>query len=86
MVGYYACGAFISLCKKFFNLMILLMACPSHELSQLFMKIVCGNWGHIKARWDNHLNCLSCSSCSRFGPQGLDLQDLCRGPLNNATC
>ena len=23
--------------------------------------------------------------CSQFGPQGLDLQDFCRGPLNIAT-
>ena len=30
------------------------------------MKIIRGNCGHIKARWDNHLNCLSCSSCSRL--------------------
>ena len=30
------------------------------------MKIVRGNCGHIKARWDNHQNCLSCSSCSRL--------------------
>ena len=22
------------------------------------MNIVCGNCGHIKARWDNHTNCL----------------------------
>ena len=25
-----------------------------------------GTCGHIKARWDSHYNCLSCSSCSRF--------------------
>ena len=30
------------------------------------MKIVRGNCGHIKARWDNHHNCLKCSSCSRL--------------------
>ena len=30
------------------------------------MKIVHSVYGHIKARWDNHQNCLSCSSCSRL--------------------
>ena len=29
------------------------------------MKIVRGDCGHIKARWDNY-NCLRCSSCSRL--------------------
>ena len=29
------------------------------------MKIIRGNCGHIKARWDSHYNCLSCSLCSR---------------------
>ena len=42
------------------------MACPCHAFSRLFMKIVHGDCGHIKARWDNHQNCLSCSSCSRL--------------------
>ena len=30
------------------------------------MKIVHGDCGHIKAWWDNHHNCLKCSSCSRL--------------------
>ena len=30
------------------------------------MKMVRSDSGHIKARWDNHQNCLSCSSCSRL--------------------
>ena len=30
------------------------------------MKIARGDCGHIKARLDNHQNCLSCSSCSRL--------------------
>ena len=30
------------------------------------MKIVQGNCGHIKVQWDNHHNCLKCSSCSRL--------------------
>ena len=25
-----------------------------------------GDCGHIKARWDNHYSCQSCTSCSRF--------------------
>ena len=25
-----------------------------------------GSCGHLKTSWDNHTNCLSCSSCSRF--------------------
>ena len=30
------------------------------------MHYSCGDCGHIKARWDNHYSCLSCTSCSRF--------------------
>ena len=30
------------------------------------MKIVLGSCGHIKARLDNHHNCLKCSSCSKL--------------------
>ena len=30
------------------------------------MKIVRGDCGHTKARWDNHHNCLKCSSSSRL--------------------
>ena len=55
-----------SLCKSFFGFVISLIACPCHEFFKPFMKIVCGSCGHIKVRWDNHLNCLKCSSCSRL--------------------
>ena len=56
----------VILCKSFFNFLLLFIACPCHEISWVFMKIICGDYGHIKARWDNHHNCLKCSSCSRL--------------------
>ena len=52
--------------KSFFDFLLLLIACPCHAFLRLFMKIVRSDCGHIKARWDNHQNCLSCSSCSRL--------------------
>ena len=27
-----------------------------------------GNCGHIKAKWDTHLSCLTCNSCTRISP------------------
>ena len=27
-----------------------------------------GNCGHLKAKWDTHLSCLTCSSCTRISP------------------
>ena len=56
----------ITFCKSFFNFLLLLIACPCHTFSRLFMKIVHGVCGHIKARWDNHQSCLSCPSCCRL--------------------
>ena len=52
--------------KSIFNFLLLLKFCPCHEFSQLVMKIGRDDCGHIKARWDNHHNCLKCSSCSRL--------------------
>ena len=43
-----------------------MIACPCHEISRLFINIVRGDCGHLKPRWDNHHNCLKCSSCSRL--------------------
>ena len=56
----------IILLKSIFDFLLLLVACPCHEFSRFFMKIICGDYGHIKTRWDNHHNCLKCSSCSRL--------------------
>ena len=30
------------------------------------MPTIRGDCGHLKASWDNHINCLSYSACSRF--------------------
>ena len=30
------------------------------------MHFVCGNCGHLKAKWDTHLSCLTCNSCTRI--------------------
>ena len=27
-----------------------------------------GNCGHLKAKWDTHLSCLTCNSCTRISP------------------
>ena len=27
-----------------------------------------GNCGHLKAKWDRHLSCLTCNSCTRISP------------------
>ena len=27
-----------------------------------------GNFGHLKAKWDTHLSCLTCNSCTRISP------------------
>ena len=27
-----------------------------------------GNCGHLKAKWDTHLTCLTCNSCTRISP------------------
>ena len=41
----------ISLCKSFFDFLILLIPCSCHEFSRLFMKIVRDNCRHIKVLW-----------------------------------
>ena len=57
----------IILYKSIFDfLLLLLITCPCHEFSQFFMKIIRGDWGHIKRQWDNHHYCPECSSCSRL--------------------
>ena len=37
-----------------------------HTLSRLLMPTSRRDCGHLKASWDNHTNCLSCFSYSRF--------------------
>ena len=32
------------------------------------MHFACGNCGHLKAKWDTHLSCLTCNSCTRISP------------------
>ena len=56
----------ISFLKSIFNFLLLLIIDLCHTFSQLLMLTACGIWGHIKVSWDNHFNCLSCSSCSRL--------------------
>ena len=51
---------------SFFDFVLILSLCPCYELSRLFTKIVHDDCGHINMRWDNHNNCLKCSSCSRL--------------------
>ena len=35
---------------------------------RLSMHFARGNCGHIKAKWDTHLSCLTCNSCTRISP------------------
>ena len=46
--------------------MKLLILRRCHTFSQPLMPTIRGDCGHLKASWDNHTNCLSCSSCSRY--------------------
>ena len=32
------------------------------------MHFPCGNCGHLKAKWDTHLSCLTCNSCTCISP------------------
>ena len=32
------------------------------------MNIARGKCGHLKAKWDNHPTCISCTACLRFSP------------------
>ena len=32
------------------------------------MHFACGNCGHLKAKWDNHPSCISCTVCLRISP------------------
>ena len=41
--------------KSFFDFLLLLITCPCHAFSQLLMKIVSGDCGHIRAWWEPKL-------------------------------
>ena len=49
-----------------FYFLLLFIIDPYHTFWWLLMMTIQGVCGHIKASWDNHSNCLSCSSCSRL--------------------
>ena len=49
-----------------FDFLILLIRRRCHTVSRLLTLSFRGDCGHLKASWNNHINCLSGFSCSRY--------------------